>query len=95
MRAELIFSVDVTVLRVLLELTKLPSATKAWRLQVGEAFNDQRFFKVKLSLATLWKPLISGLMDSDKERFGELLGELCSPVWNQLIIRPDHCWSFV
>lgn len=75
-------SVDVTVLRVLLELTKLPSATKAWRLQVGEAFNDQRFFKVKLTLATLWKPLICGLMDSDKERFGELLGQ--SRVTNSL-----------
>jgi hypothetical protein len=71
--------VDGTVLRILLELTKLPSAARAWRVQVGEAFNDQRFFKVKLSLATLWKPLICGLMDSDKERFGELLGQLFLP----------------
>jgi hypothetical protein len=68
--------VDESTLRVLLELTKLPSATKAWRLLAGEAFNDQRFFKVKLDIAAFWKPLICALMDSDKERFGELLGML-------------------
>ena len=69
------FRVDATVLRVLLGLSKIPSATKAWRLQIGEAFNEARFFAIDFEEASLWKPLICALLDSDKERFGDLLGE--------------------
>lgn len=69
-----VLRVDTSVLHVLLELSKLPSAAKAWRLQVGEAFNDQRFFRISLKDSSRWKRLICALMDSDRERFGELLG---------------------
>lgn len=65
---------DSSILHILLELAKLPSAIKSWRLQVGEAFNDHRFFKIDTKDAGRWKRLISALMDSDRERFGELLG---------------------
>jgi hypothetical protein len=57
-------------------MTKLPTATKAWRFQVAEAFNDQKFFRMREDEAVMWKPLICALMDGDKERFGELLGKL-------------------
>jgi hypothetical protein len=60
--------VDSTILRLLLEMTKLPSATKAWRFQVAEAFNDQKFFRMREDVALMWKPLICALMDGDKER---------------------------
>jgi len=67
-------SVDRTILLILIEISKLPSAAKAWRIQVGDAFNESRFFQVKMQEARLWKDLVCALMDSDKERFGELLG---------------------
>ncbi|ORY25817.1 Dopey, N-terminal-domain-containing protein [Naematelia encephala] len=68
--------VDVKILHILLEMTKIPSATKAWRLQVGDAFNDSRFFRMSPKISNLWRPLIGALMDSDKERFGELLSRI-------------------
>lgn len=76
------------MLHILLELAKLPSATKAWRLQVGEAFNDQRFFKIKPDDSVEWKPLINSLMDSDRERFGELLGTWTVTIANSEIGHP-------
>lgn len=63
-----------TVLRLLSQLAKLPSATKAWRIHVGDAFNDARFFRMRPEDALEWKLLVCALMDNDKERFGELLG---------------------
>ena len=62
-------------LRVLREMTRIPSATKAWRLPIGEAFNDGRFFKQDTGDAEAWAPLVCALMDNDKDRFAELLGK--------------------
>jgi hypothetical protein len=67
--------VDGVVLTVLQELTRIPAATKSWRIQVGEAFNDSRFFMNGRDQVKLWKSIIRSLMDSEKERFSELLGE--------------------
>ncbi len=71
---------DVAILLIVLEISKISSATKAWRLQVSDAFNDARFFRVRLQEALLWKPLICALMDSDRERFAELLGVFASQI---------------
>jgi hypothetical protein len=59
-------------------MTKIPAAVKSWRLPVAEAFNDTRFFKMTPEESTRWKPLVCALMDSDKERITDLLGELLS-----------------
>ena len=73
-----------TILRILYEMTRIPSATKAWRLPIGEAFNDGRFFKQSAEEAEAWRPLICALMDNDKDRLAEMLGE-CLDAWG---IRP-------
>jgi hypothetical protein len=66
--------IDATCLHVVEELSKIPGAAKAWRIQVGDAFNDAEFFRLSHVEVVGWKPLICSLMDSDRERFGELLG---------------------
>jgi fructose-specific component phosphotransferase system IIB-like protein len=65
---------DMAILEILGEMTKLPSATKAWRIQIGDAFNDARFFKIRPEDSAIWRRLIHALLDSDKERLGDLLG---------------------
>ncbi|WWC68766.1 uncharacterized protein I206_102700 [Kwoniella pini CBS 10737] len=72
-------STEASVLRLLLEIIKIPSAVKVWRVQISELFNDPRFFKLKSEdEIDLWKALVCGLMDSDKERLGDLLGKITS-----------------
>ncbi|WWC97086.1 hypothetical protein V866_003964 [Kwoniella sp. B9012] len=71
--------IEPSVVRLLLEITKIPSAHKTWRTQIGDIFNDSRFFKHKYEDDIgYWKTLICGLMDSDKERFADLLGKITS-----------------
>ncbi|OCF74855.1 hypothetical protein I204_03697 [Kwoniella mangroviensis CBS 8886] len=71
--------VEPSVLRLLLEIIKIPSAHKTWRTQIGDIFNDSRFFKHNNEADIgYWKTLICGLMDSDKERFTDLLGKITS-----------------
>lgn len=59
-------------------MTKIPAAVKSWRLPVGEAFNDNRFFQMPADESALWKPLVCALMDSDKERIGDLLSRIAA-----------------
>ncbi|ORX36308.1 Dopey, N-terminal-domain-containing protein [Kockovaella imperatae] len=68
--------VSPIILRILYEMTRIPSATKAWRLPVGEAFNDARFFKQSAEEADFWRPLICALMDNDKDRLVEMLARI-------------------
>lgn len=77
---------DAAILRVFLEISKISSTVKAWRLQVGDAFNEARFFQHRWQEAQLWKPLICALMDSDKEWFKELLGESKVPHWPPCVL---------
>ncbi|WVF67091.1 hypothetical protein IAT40_001836 [Kwoniella sp. CBS 6097] len=71
--------VEPSILRIVLEITRIPSALKTWRIQIGDSFNDARFFK-RQSFEDIgyWKSLICSLMDSDKERFGDHLGRITS-----------------
>ncbi|TXT04269.1 hypothetical protein VHUM_04267 [Vanrija humicola] len=68
--------VDNAVLNLLREMTKIPPAVKSWRLPIGDAFNDNRFFKIKPEESGMWKPLVRALFDSDKERLIDLLGRI-------------------
>lgn len=68
--------VDKAVLTLLREMTKIPPAVKSWRLPIGDAFNDNRFFKIKPEDSATWKPLVRALFDSDKERLIDLLGRI-------------------
>lgn len=69
------FNDDATV-TLLQEMAKIPAAAKAWRMPLAEAFNDNRFFKITPPESEPWKPLVCALMDSDRERFTELIGKL-------------------
>ncbi|EIW69034.1 hypothetical protein TREMEDRAFT_71761 [Tremella mesenterica DSM 1558] len=68
--------VDTSMLQIVFEMTKIPATGKAWRTQVGDTFNDNRFFSMSFSDSNDWKPIICSLFDSDKERFGDLLGRI-------------------
>ncbi|WVQ78778.1 hypothetical protein IAT38_000869 [Cryptococcus sp. DSM 104549] len=71
--------VDASVLRIVLEITKIPSAVKTWRIQIADAFAEARLFKPKpASEINFYKTLICALMDSDKERFVDLLSRITS-----------------
>ncbi|WVW80007.1 hypothetical protein I302_101980 [Kwoniella bestiolae CBS 10118] len=71
--------VEKSTIRLLMEITKIPSAHKTWRAQIADVFNDSRFFRQKSEDDIgYWKTLICGLMDSDKERFTDLLGKITS-----------------
>lgn len=68
------FNDDATV-TLLEEMAKIPAAAKAWRPPLADAFNDNRFFRITPAESEPWKPLVCALMDSDKERFTDLIGE--------------------
>ncbi|BEI90230.1 uncharacterized protein CcaverHIS019_0303000 [Cutaneotrichosporon cavernicola] len=70
--------VDDIILCLLQELTKIPAAVKSWRPPVGDAFNDNRFFRMPPKEAEQWRPLVCALMDSDKERLSDLLGRIAA-----------------
>lgn len=70
--------VDDVILSLLQELTKIPAAVKSWRPPVGDAFNDNRFFRMSPKEAEQWRPLVCALMDSDKERLSDLLGRIAA-----------------
>lgn len=67
--------VDSFVLQILLSMSKILSAAKAWRTAVLDTFNDARFFRSSPSAGLQWRPLVGRLMESDRDRLQEFLGE--------------------
>ncbi|KAL8638945.1 MAG: hypothetical protein Q9228_003949, partial [Teloschistes exilis] len=74
-------NVTSTFLDLLLSLSRIAEATKVWRKDVGEAFNDSRFFcRYTGELATTgWLPLLRQWVISDKGRMTEVLARIPSP----------------
>ncbi len=73
-------SVTRSTVRLLHELARLPNNQKSWKKDVGDAFNDGRFFGMELSLATDgWLPLLRQWTAADKERLPEVVGRLAAP----------------
>ena len=69
-----------SILSLLYQISKLPSATKIWRRDVLDLFNDPRIFhSTPVMLARGWQPLIRQLVLADKERMTELLSRLTAP----------------
>lgn len=66
--------VDDTIMTILAELTKIPAAAKSWRPVVLEAFNDSRFFNLTPASSAKWRPLIGGLINTDKQNVMDLIG---------------------
>ncbi|KAG6086955.1 hypothetical protein E4U30_000289 [Claviceps sp. LM220 group G6] len=75
-------TVSRSTLKLLLELSSLPNTQKIWKKDIGEAFNDNRFFGMDLSLVhDGWLPLLKQWMLTDKERLSlsELLARISGP----------------
>ncbi|EEP76156.1 conserved hypothetical protein [Uncinocarpus reesii 1704] len=73
-------SVNKSMLDLLQQMSKVPSASKYWRKDVGDAFNDPKFFAMKLDLVkSNWLSLLRQWTLTDKERLPELLSRLTQP----------------
>jgi hypothetical protein len=74
-------NVTASTLEVLKTMSRIPEATKTWRKDVAEAFNDPRFFNadsIEL-LQSGWMPVLRQWAIVDKDRLPELLSRLSSP----------------
>lgn len=73
-------TVSKNTLDLLQELSRLPSNQKTWKKDVGDAFNDARFFNSSIDLVRSdWLPLLRQWTVSDKERMPELLSRMSPP----------------
>ena len=69
-----------STLLLLQELTRLPNNQKTWKKDIGDAFNDARFFSSPVSLVKSdWLPLLKQWVISDKERMPEILNRITPP----------------
>lgn len=68
------------MLELLYQLAKMPTASKSWRKDIADAFNDPKFFANTLILVdTNWLPLLRQWALVDKDRLPELLSRISSP----------------
>ncbi|PGH29179.1 hypothetical protein GX50_08065 [[Emmonsia] crescens] len=73
-------NVNKSVLDLLQQMSKIPVASKHWRKDVGDAFNDTKFFTTKLGLVqTNWLDLLRHWVLTDKDRLPDLLSRLSPP----------------
>jgi hypothetical protein len=73
-------NVSKSVLILLYQITRLQNTQKSWKKDLGDAFNDARFFSNPLTLLESdWLPLLSQWAISDKERIPELLSRISPP----------------
>lgn len=74
-------NVTSSFLDLLLSMARIAEASKIWRKDVAEAFNDSRFFcdhSYELASAR-WLPILCEWINSDKDRMDELLSRIPSP----------------
>ena len=73
-------NVNRRTLDLLQALSSISEASKPVKRDVGEAFNNSRFFSTPSSLAqSAWLPVLRSWSLGDKERISELLSRLTSP----------------
>ncbi|KAE8442299.1 hypothetical protein EG329_003499 [Mollisiaceae sp. DMI_Dod_QoI] len=73
-------NVSQSTLTLLYQLARLPNTQKSWKKDLGDAFNDTRFFANSVTLVESdWLSLIRQWALSDKERMPELLSRLVAP----------------
>lgn len=73
-------NVSKSTLELLYQLARLANTQKAWRKDLGDAFNDARFFSSSVTLVeSNWLPLLKQWTLSDKERMPEILSRLVPP----------------
>ena len=70
-----------SLLEIMKTMSRIPEASRTWRKDVAEAFNDPRFFHTD-SLDLVWNgwmPILRQWALLDKDRMPELLSRLSSP----------------
>ncbi|KAJ5032744.1 uncharacterized protein L3040_009337 [Drepanopeziza brunnea f. sp. 'multigermtubi'] len=73
-------NVSKNSLILLYQLARLPNTQKTWKKDIGDAFNDARFFSNAVPLVDSdWLPLLKQWTLSDKERMPELLARILPP----------------
>lgn len=73
-------TISKSALTLLQELTRLPGNQKTWKRDIGDAFNDSRFFSSSVTLAQSdWLPLLKLWTITDKDRMTEILGRITPP----------------
>ncbi|KAH8602567.1 Dopey, N-terminal-domain-containing protein [Bisporella sp. PMI_857] len=73
-------NISQSTLVLLYQLSRLPNTQKYWKRDLGDAFNDHRFFANPLNLVQSdWLSLLKQWTLSDKERMPELLSRLLAP----------------
>lgn len=73
-------SVTQSTMKLLHELSKLQNNQKTWKKDVGDAFNDTRFFGMHQGLAKDdWLPLLKQWIFADKEKMPEIVGRITAP----------------
>lgn len=72
--------VSKSTLELLNHIAKLPQNQKLWKKDLGEAFNDPRFFSSPIALIESgWLPLLKQWSLNDKERMPEFLSRIAPP----------------
>ncbi|PGH05170.1 hypothetical protein GX51_03069 [Blastomyces parvus] len=73
-------NVNKSVLDLLQQMSKIPAASKYWRKDLGDAFNDIKFFTTKLGLVrSNWLDLLRYWVLTDKDRLPDVYSRLTTP----------------
>ncbi|QSS57076.1 dopey [Histoplasma capsulatum var. duboisii H88] len=73
-------NVNKSVLDLLQQMSKIPGASKYWRKDMSDAFNDTKFFTTKVGLVqTHWLDLIHHWVLTDKDRLPDVYSRLSTP----------------
>lgn len=73
-------TVSQGTLNLLRELSRLANNQKTWKKDVGEAFNDARFFSMDMGLVEDgWLPLLKQWTMADKEKMPDIVGRINAP----------------
>lgn len=73
-------TVSKSTLDLLYELSRLPGSQKMWKKDLGDAFNDARFFASDPELVRRdWLPLLKQWAVNDKEKMPEIMSRIGSP----------------
>lgn len=68
------------VMVLLQQMAKVPAASKVWKKDIADSFNDARFFGLQVDLVkNSWMDLLRQWVLADKERLAEILGRLPPP----------------
>ncbi|KAJ6160966.1 hypothetical protein N7470_004362 [Penicillium chermesinum] len=68
------------VMALLQQMAKVPAASKVWKKDIADSFNDPRFFGLHVDLVKQsWMDLLRQWVLVDKDRLADLLGRLPPP----------------